>query len=77
MTARQPRRARRRTPAASLPRPTAVAVDASGVESRRMSAGRRTHHVTTDYGYVHRDLIAVAVIGGTVFAFIVAMSFVL
>lgn len=81
MTARQPRRARRRTtPAASLPRPTAVGGEANVTESAaaRAAATRhhREHHVTKDYGYIHRDLLTVAGIGVVVIAFIIGMSFV-
>jgi hypothetical protein len=43
----------------------------------RIQTGHREHHVTTDYGYVHRDLITVAFVGVIVIGFIVAMSFVL
>lgn len=43
---------------------------------RAATFGQRTHHVTNDYSYVHRDLITVAVVGALVIAFIVAMSFV-
>jgi hypothetical protein len=105
MTARQPRRARRRAaPATTLPRPVpgqepeaaideATALDTASpttvsnpVEAARArrSARRtvapshhRTHHVTTDYSHVHRDLITVCFVGVAVIAFIVAMSFVL
>ena len=33
------------------------------------------HHVTTDYSYIHRDLLVAAVVGAVVIAFIVGMSF--
>jgi len=49
-------------------------------DARRASSiqvGHREHHVTTDYGYVHRDLITVACVGVVVIGFIVGMSFVL
>ncbi|MGI8926702.1 MAG: hypothetical protein ACR2HN_08685 [Tepidiformaceae bacterium] len=81
MTARQPRRTRRRqAPAATLPRPIAGAPLEPGASPRPIRGGtvrHRQHHVTTDYGYVHRDLLAVAGIGSAVIAFIVAMSFLL
>jgi hypothetical protein len=91
MTARQPRRTRRRlAPANSLPRPVAVAGTAEGSEEqaapraaaehplvRRYEVHHRQHHVTKDYSYVHRDLLTVLGIGIVVVAFIVAMSFVL
>ncbi len=81
MTARQPRRTRRRTiPAASLPRPTAAGAEAHGTESAAVRAAatrrHREHHVTKDYRYIHRDLLAVAGIGVIVIAFIIGMSFV-
>ncbi len=91
MTARQPRRTRRRSvPAAALPRPLpASGADETGEEpeapqlvpahplARRYELHRREHHVTKDYSYVHRDLLTVACIGVAVIGFIVAMSFVL
>jgi hypothetical protein len=65
-------------PASSLPRPDASAATAAAPRLQRASGPRhREHHVTTDYSYVHRDLLAVAGIGTVVIAFIVAMSFVL
>jgi len=74
-----PRRTRRRNvPATSLPRP-AVAGTEDTPEARsagRIQVGHRQHHVTTDYGYIRRDLITVAVVGVVVIAFIVGMSFV-
>lgn len=75
-----PRRTRRRTaPAAGLPRPVAGGVEeTSGVRGPgRTQIGHRQHHVLTDYGYVHRDLLTVAGVGVVVIAFIVGMSFVL
>ncbi|HEY5475624.1 MAG TPA: hypothetical protein VIK11_02815 [Tepidiformaceae bacterium] len=75
-----PRRTRRRNvPAASLPRPATGGME-EGLDARRASSiqvGHREHHVTTDYGYVHRDLITVACVGVVVIGFIVGMSFVL
>ena len=85
MTARQPRRTRRRAaPASTLPRPVAATPLEAGTEapapapagaSRRTAIHHREHHVTRDYSYVHRDLITVSVIGVFVIAFIVGMSF--
>jgi len=78
MTARQPRRARRRSaPGSTLPRP---AVDAETVPERRgraarAAAGHREHHVATDYSYVRRDLMAVAVFSGIVTAFVLVVAF--
>jgi hypothetical protein len=65
-------------PAVSLPRPTASSSDEQPSESgrgTRATSGRREHHVTTDYSYVHRDLITVAVVGVVVIAFIIGMSY--
>ena len=87
MTARQPRRTRRRAPSASLPRP-GVAAPAPPDEPmtgsltgkprslRRPATPLREHHVTTDYRYIHHDLRLMLGIGIAVVAFIVAMSFV-
>jgi len=80
MTARQPRRTRRRNaPPAALPRPSAA--PETGVDSQvasrtaRRASGHREHHVTQDYSYVHKDLVTVAFVGAVVIAFIIAMSF--
>ncbi|MCE7927955.1 MAG: hypothetical protein DYG91_05565 [Chloroflexi bacterium CFX7] len=79
MTAPQPRRTRRRAaPGPSLPRPGAASpAEASAARQRRSISHHREHHVTTDYGYVHRDLIAVAATGAVTLAFVVGMSFLL
>jgi hypothetical protein len=80
MTTRQPRRARRRAaaPATGLPRPVATASGRTAPAERSAATLRhREHHVTTDYSYVHKDLILVASVGSVVLAFIVGMSFVL
>lgn len=80
MATRQPRRTRRRTaPATSLPRPKAnedaALAGATTPRSARRTAGHhRTHHVTTDYRYVRKDLTAIAVIGGIALAFIFGMA---
>ncbi|MCC7364072.1 MAG: hypothetical protein IT303_06840 [Dehalococcoidia bacterium] len=91
MTARQPRRRRRTVAAAPLPRPNAgdaafdpesgeaVAAPLASSSSRRQAPRRpvmREHHVMTDYGYVHRDLLAIGVFGVACLAFIVGMTFV-
>lgn len=81
MTARQPRRTRRRiAPASSLPRPLSAEDTAAGRTQARGAVAptlhHRTHHVTKDYSHVHKDLITVAVVGTVVVGFIVAMSFV-
>jgi len=88
MTARQPRRTRRRAaPATTLPRPAstpfaseadeAVREGTSTAARAKRSVRHREHHVTTDYGYVNRDLLTVLVVGIVVLGFIVGMSFVL
>lgn len=81
MTARQPRRARRRAaPAAALPRPTSTSTGSSLGESASLRSAatqhHREHHVTRDYSHIHRDLLTVLGIGVVVIAFIVGMSFV-
>lgn len=82
MTARQPRRARRRiAPASALPRPTSAEDgDLAGTASARRSGAatrhHREHHVTKDYGYIHRDLLTVLGVGIVVLGFIFGMSFV-
>jgi hypothetical protein len=70
MTARQPRRERRRSTAASnLPRPTA-----DGSARRAPSSSRqREHHVTTDYSYVRKDLVLIAGVTAVTMAFVAAM----
>jgi hypothetical protein len=83
MTARQPRRTRRRVaPAAALPRPVGGPVseqDARAQAARRGTSAlhHREHHVTRDYSHVHKDLITVSVVGTAVLAFILGMSFVI
>jgi hypothetical protein len=82
MTSPQPRRTRRRSaPTTSLPRPVAGAGGnalKSAAPAPRTAAGgpHRQHHVTKDYGYVHKDLLMVTIFGTAVIGFIVAMSFV-
>lgn len=81
MTARQPRRPRRRAaaPAAALPRPvTGMDADQQAERSRqlrRAPAHHREHHVTRDYGHVKKDLATILVVGTGVVGFIVGMSF--
>ncbi len=90
MTARQPRRARRRlAPASPLPRPSAVPAEESApaapalspaaarAAARRTAVHHREHHVTRDYSHVHRDMVTVAIVGVIVVAFIVGMSYVI
>ena len=43
----------------------------------RRTTAHRQHHVTTDYGYIHKDLLTVAGVGVVVIGFIVGMSFIL
>lgn len=80
MTARQPRRTRRRAaPAASLPRPVG-GLDAAQQDQRSQSIRRgpnlrhREHHVTKDYSHVTKDLVTVSIVGTIVLGFILAMS---
>jgi hypothetical protein len=86
MTARQPRRTRRRTtPASTLPRPLPVSGSTDTAETatapatrptaRRGPAQPRAHHVENDYRYVRTDLLTVAAVGAVVIAFVVGMSF--
>ncbi|MBE0609632.1 MAG: hypothetical protein IH609_09640 [Dehalococcoidia bacterium] len=81
MTARQPRRPRRRltAPAAALPRPvTGMDADQQAERSRelrRAPAHHREHHVTRDYGHVKKDLLTILVVGIGVVGFIFGMSF--
>ena len=79
MTARNPRRTRRRSiPGSSLPRPVRSeegADDQSPQRSVRHASGHREHHVTVDYSYVQKDLITVAIVGAVAIAFIIGMSF--
>ena len=83
MTARQPRRTRRRVaPAAALPRPATGMDEATQAErSRAIRRGANTlhhreHHVTKDYSHIMKDLKTVVAVGVVVFGFIGAMSFV-
>ena len=83
MTARQPRRTRRRVASSpsTLPRPVADSEAAESDRSRQVRRNaaaihHREHHVTKDYSHVHKDLVTVAVVGSVVLAFIVGMSFV-
>lgn len=82
MTARQPRRTRRRVaPAAALPRPltggdTEAQTERSRTVRRGAPAHHREHHVTKDYSHVRKDLLTIAGVGAAVIGFIIAMSFV-
>jgi hypothetical protein len=80
VTARQPRRTRRRAvPGASLPRPTGEEGLAPGDSSRIRQVAdtrhHREHHVTKDYSHVHKDLLTVLGVGIVVLAFIFGMSY--
>ena len=82
MTARQPRRTRRRNvPATSLPRPSGgdenEELRRSTSTVTRSAVSHREHHVMKDYSYIRRDLFTVAGVGILVIAFIVGMSFVI
>lgn len=84
MTARSPRKPRRRVaPAAALPRPAAGDGPAVAPEAARAAAAlhrttaAREHHVEKDYSYVRKDLLLVAAVGTITAGFIIGMSFVL
>lgn len=64
-----------RTPGASNAADTAAAVTPR--YQRRVPGQMREHHVTTDYSYVHKDLLLVLGVTVVTTAFIVAMSFIL
>ena len=76
MATRQPLRTRRRTaPAASLPRPVPTdGAAATSTRPTRQASGHRTHHVTTDYHYVRKDLYTIVGVGAVCMAFIVGMA---
>jgi hypothetical protein len=40
---------------------------------RSATFGQRTHHVTTDYSYVHKDLVTIAAVSLITLAFIISM----
>lgn len=44
---------------------------------RSATFGQRTHHVTTDYSYVHKDLVTIAAVSVITLAFILAMWLIL
>jgi hypothetical protein len=79
MTARQPRRTRRRAaPANSLPRPipgTETSTSLDRGRAARAAPHHREHHVKTDYSYVRKDIVAITAIASVVMAFVVATSF--
>lgn len=83
MTARQPRRTRRRdAPAESLPRLHPEEAREHRRLLRRASSGgeRRLateHHVLTDYHHVRKDLVTIAAVTAITTAFVVVMSFIL
>ena len=81
MTARQPRRTRRRVaPAAALPRPIGGSDEAQRAAAVRRGASslhHREHHVNKDYSHVKRDLATVTVVSVVIMAFIFGMSFVI
>ncbi len=72
------RRRRRATPPGTTA--TAGAGERTARPPLRRAAhvvGVREHHVTTDYGYVKKDLLLVAFVTTIATGFIVGMSFVL
>jgi hypothetical protein len=44
-------------------------------QGQRTPSAVREHHVTADYGYVRKDLVALSVVTALTLAFVVAMSF--
>lgn len=80
MTSQPSRRVRRRQfttaiqeqNAATRPGATPAPVRQS---ARRAPASHRDHHVTTDYSYVHKDLLTILGVGVVTVAFIIGMSF--
>lgn len=83
MTARQPRRTRRRdVPAEALPRlrpeeareHRRLLRNATGGGERRHAT---EHHVLTDYHHVRADLVAIAAVTAVTAAFVVAMAFII
>ena len=80
MTARQPRRARRRNvPGDSLPRirkgaETHPRGDAPVTTSRRLN--QNEHAISTDYRYVRKEMAIIGAVTVVTLAFIVAMSFI-
>jgi len=83
MTARQPRRTRRReVPAESLPRlrPEEAREHRRLLRNASSSGERRLateHHVLADYAYVRKDLVAIAAVSAVTTAFVVVMALVL
>jgi hypothetical protein len=83
MTARQPRRTRRRDlPAESLPRlrPEEERERRRLLRATSVAGERRhinEHHVVTDYRYVKPELLAITAVTAVTMAFVVGMSFVL
>lgn len=82
----QPTRRRRRLPTSNVTHQERAsgasnAADSAAASSpryqRRVPGQMREHHVTTDYSYVHKDLLLVLGVTAVTTAFIVAMSFVL
>jgi hypothetical protein len=82
MTSQPSRRVRRRQFTDALkeqqaPRsgPQPASTPAARQGPRRNLSPHREHHVTTDYAYVRKDLIAILAVGIVTVAFIVGMSF--
>ena len=83
MTSQPSRRVRRRQFTDALqeqpPRPGSPAPASAPAPARtaprRTLPSHREHHVTTDYGYVHKDLLTVLGVGIVTIAFIIGMSF--
>ncbi len=79
MTARQPRRTRRRNvPSESLPRlRPGEGTRETAAPSSTTRANQRVHHVTEDYSYVRSDMVLVGIFSAVTLGFIIAMSFIL
>jgi hypothetical protein len=79
MTARQPRRARRRNvPSESLPRlRPGDGTRESSAPTSTTRANQRVHHVTDDYSYVRSDMVLVGIFSAVTLGFIIVMNFIL
>jgi len=77
MAKKKSRRARRRRPARAASRPEAAS--APGGESKVKAtgpAGATIIDFAQQYGYVYDDLKRIAILAGTMFAILIALSFV-
>jgi hypothetical protein len=78
MAKKKSRRARRRRATRATPGPVAVPTPA---RSKKVEAARSTRATAIDfaeqYGYVYDDLKRIAILAGTLFAILIALSFVI